>query len=991
MLYFAALQSDALINQTVHTAFRCCAARLRNSRFLLLPFALLLLQQAQAQYWQQRVDYQLEATLNDTSRTLDGFATITYYNNSPDTLRYIPFHLWPNAYKNDQTALSEQLLRMGQNAFYFADKEQRGYINRLDFKVNGARVQVEAHPQYIDVVSLLLEAPLPPGGNIRITTPFFVKLPFNFSRGGYDGNSFQLTQWYPKPAVYDHKGWHPMPYLHQGEFYSNFGNFDVRITLPAKYKVAATGLLQETVLTKQEGASAPIPVAKTKKAVTPVRKPVSKAKPVTAKSKIAFTDTLPTGLQTLRYTQDSVHDFALFAAPNYIVQKDTCRLPSGRVILVQSLYTAAQQKVWQQSIAMLKEAVRYRSQLIGEYPFGVVTAVQGPESFGGGMEYPTITVISPQQDPLILAELIGHEVGHNWFQGILASNERAHAWLDEGLNSYYDRRHRREKATGSALNKNVPDLGLLLNRGEELLLLTKVRQKLAQPINTKSDAFSPLNYLLVSYTKTALWLEALEARIGRDRFDKSMQAYYSQWQFKHPYPEDFKKVLEVQTGQDLQSFFAHLDEKKVLNDTAMRGFKVASTLAPKSIAAYLRQPTQTLLLISPALGYNRYDRVMAGALFTNYKIPPSKFQFAVVPLYAFGSKQLNGIGRAGYNWYTDGRIRRTELFINAARFANNSFEQENGVKQVASFLKIAPGIRATFREQSPASTRRTQVHWKSYFFREDAFRFGRDTVIGNGDTSIFTIARTLQESRTLHQLRFTLQDLRELYPYKAEVQVEFGKQFIRPAVTAQYFLNYAGGGGLEARFFGGALLFPKGRTLQREIAADRYGLNMTGPDGYHDYTYNNYFIGRNEFEGFSSQQILMRDGGFKMRTDLLAQPVGRSAKWLMAMNFSSSLPDKINPLSVLPFKIPLRVFADVGTYAEAWNDRQEGSRFLFDAGLQLPLFGDLVQVYLPLLYSAPFRDYQKAYVPKQRMLKTLSFSIQLNQRPLNKVFREVDL
>jgi hypothetical protein len=991
MLYFSPLQSDALINQTRNTAACFSAYRTVLRKLIFLAAFVLLLQGVQAQYWQQRVDYQLEATLNDSSRTLDGFATIIYYNNSPDTLRYIPFHLWPNAYKNDGTALSEQLLRMGQTGFYFAGKEQRGYINRLDFKVNGARVQVEAHPQYIDVVSLLLEAPLPPGGNIRITTPFFVKLPFNFSRGGYDGNSFQLTQWYPKPAVYDGKGWHPMPYLHQGEFYSDFGRFDVRITLPAQYKVAATGLLQEATFTENENIAAVKKAPKNKKSVTPVRKPTKPATPPVAKSLYTKADSTISGMQTLRFVQDSVHDFALFAAPNYIVQKDTCRLPSGRVIVVQSYYTAAQQKVWQSSIAMLKEAVRYRSRLIGEYPFGVVTAVLGPESFGGGMEYPTITVISPQQDPLILAELIGHELGHNWFQGILASNERAHAWLDEGLNSYYDRRHRRERATGSPINKNVPDLGLLLNRGEELLLQTKVRQKLSQPINSKAEDFTPLNYLLVSYTKTALWLESLEARIGRNDFDKAMQAYYNQWKFRHPYPEDFKQVLEDHSGLDLSSFFSHLNEKGVLNDTAMKGFRVASTLAPKSIAAYLRKPTQTLLLVSPALGFNQYDRLMAGALFTNYKIPPSGFQFVAVPLYAFGSKQINGIGRAGYNWYTGGPIRRTELFVNAARFASNVFEQENGNQQVASFFKLAPGIRATFREQHPASTRRTSVHWKSYFIREGAFRFGTDTLVQNGDTSTITTARTVQENRTLHQLRFTLQDLRELYPYKAEFQIEAGKQFIRPALSAHYFLNYGGGGGLDARFFGGVLLFTNGRTLQKEFAADRYQLNMTGPDGYHDYTYSNYFIGRNEFEGFSSQQILMRDGGFKMRTDLLAQPVGRSAKWLMALNFSSSLPDKINPLSVLPFKIPLRLFADVGTYAEAWNDRQEGSRFLFDAGLQLPLFGELVQVYLPLLYSAPFRDYQKSYLTEKRFLKTLSFSIQLNQRPLNKIFREVDL
>src|SRR5206468_10858015 len=114
----------------------------------------------------------------------------------------------------------------------------------LDFKVNGIRSTIVDHPKYIDIIKLILPTPLLPGSKITITTPFHEKLPFNFSRGGYDKKTFQATQWYPKPAVYDRKGWHEMPYLHQGEFYSEFGSYTVRITLPQDYIVAATGVLK---------------------------------------------------------------------------------------------------------------------------------------------------------------------------------------------------------------------------------------------------------------------------------------------------------------------------------------------------------------------------------------------------------------------------------------------------------------------------------------------------------------------------------------------------------------------------------------------------------------------------------------------------------------------------------------------------------------------------------------------------------------------------
>ena len=220
---------------------------MRNFLLLLLSFIILTRVSSQTQpYWQQQANYSLRVQLDDILNSIDGYEQIVYTNNSPDTLHFIWFHLWPNAYKDDKTAFSEQMLRNGRTDFYFANDEDRGYISNLSFKVNDVKADTQQHPQYIDIVKVLLPQPLPPGQSATITTPFHVKLPFNYSRGGHVGQSYQLTQWYPKPAVYDSKGWHPIPYLDQGEFYSEFGNFDVQITLPQNYIVAASGQLQDT-------------------------------------------------------------------------------------------------------------------------------------------------------------------------------------------------------------------------------------------------------------------------------------------------------------------------------------------------------------------------------------------------------------------------------------------------------------------------------------------------------------------------------------------------------------------------------------------------------------------------------------------------------------------------------------------------------------------------------------------------------------------------
>jgi len=194
----------------------------RNLILILLFLSLFVRSYSQKQpYWQQQANYSIQVQLDDILNSIDGYEKIVYTNNSPDTLHFIWFNIWPNAYKDDKTAFSEQLLRNGRTDFYFTNEENRGYISHLSFKVNNIQADTEQHPQYIDVVKVKLPEPLLPGQSATITTPFHVKLPYNFSRGGHVGQSYQATQWYPKPAVYDSKGWHPMPYLDQGEFIVN--------------------------------------------------------------------------------------------------------------------------------------------------------------------------------------------------------------------------------------------------------------------------------------------------------------------------------------------------------------------------------------------------------------------------------------------------------------------------------------------------------------------------------------------------------------------------------------------------------------------------------------------------------------------------------------------------------------------------------------------------------------------------------------------------
>jgi hypothetical protein len=166
---------------------------------------------------------------------------------------------------------------------------------------------------------------------------------------------------------------------------------------------------------------------------------------------------------------------------------------------------------------------------------------------------------------------------------------------------------------------------------------------------------------------------------------------------------------------------------------------------------------------------------------------------------------------------------------------------------------------------------------------------------------------------------------------------------------------------------------------------------MTGPNGAEDHTYSDYFMGRNKFDGFPSQQIMMRDGGFKIRTDLYSDKVGKTDDWLAAINLSTTIPSRINPLSLLPVKIPLKLFLDIGTYGDAWDKDASVDRFIFDAGLQLSLFANTVNIYVPIIYSSIYKDYIQSVLEKEgRFWKTISFSIDISNFNIRKINRELD-
>ncbi len=709
---------------------------IRNLALITLGFILSFTASAQLPegYFQQEVAYTIDVSLDDTLHLLSGACDIEYVNNSPDALSEIYLHLWPNAFRNRSTAFAQQMLENNDREFYFADKQKLGGYKDIDIKINESATEWNYHEGNFDIVLIKLVSPLQPGGKLTINTGFEMKIPDSFSRLGHVGQSYQMTQWYPKPAVYDLDGWHPMPYLDQGEFYSEFGSFDVSITLPDNYVVGATGVLQ----TETEKDFLEKKIIETRAKI--------KKKEFTNKEAV-FPPSSTKG-KTIRYTAENVHDFAWFADKRFYVNRDQVEV-GGKKVDTYVMFTDKESNLWTDAINYVNRSVLFYSEQVGDYPYPQATAVQSALSAGAGMEYPMITVIGLSGSRKALDEVITHEVGHNWFYGILATNERDHAWMDEGFNTFYEGRYMKKnyEKTSSYLGMDriagVPD-----NEANQLTFLLPMRRHTDQPIDTKSQDLRLLNYWTNSYDKPAFLLRYLEAYLGTEVFDATMHKYYEVWKFKHPRPQDVKRLFETETGKDLSWFFGDLigttkrldyavkslkevdgkyeltvvnkgaiqapfpvqsiTEEKIQETMWFEGFEGEKTLTipasgfdrlaidyakqstdinkrNNSVSAKggkmeplqfkflggVEDPDRTTIYYTPIIAANAYDGFMVGLGLYNTALPSKRFEWAIAPMFATKSKDLAGIGNLKFHSYPSGGIQRITVGLGYKRFHHN--------------------------------------------------------------------------------------------------------------------------------------------------------------------------------------------------------------------------------------------------------------------------------------------------------------------------------
>lgn len=492
-------------------------------------------------FWQNRADYALKASIDPASHTLSGEATITYSNHSPDALDVLWLQLDQNIYRADSRAASTRTARPGRTSpgsdgmtIASVEVEQGGKRVPVRYLVDDTRMRVDLPSDLAARTGVLklhiayrYVVPGEWGGRTAVTPT-------------KNGDIFEIAQWYPRMAVYDDlRGWDTQPYL-GSEFYLEYGDFDYAVTVPWNYIVAGSGALTnaDEVLTatqrarlKQAQASDKTVMIRTPEEVTdPASRPVR------------------SGTQTWRFHMDHTRDVAFAASPAFVWDAARINLPAGKQALAMSVYPVEGAANWVRSTEYVKGAIEHFSDKWYAYPWPVAVNLGG---HGAGMEYPGIVFDGYEDKDDKLFWITAHELGHGWFPMIVGSNERRHAFMDEGFNTFIDVYASDAFNHGEYAPKRdgeyAPKGG---NPVDEILPV--LADKDAPTLMDLADATSEKYRHPVTYFKGALGLVLLREQIlGPARFDPAFRKYIATWAYKHPSPSDFFRFMESEAGEDL--------------------------------------------------------------------------------------------------------------------------------------------------------------------------------------------------------------------------------------------------------------------------------------------------------------------------------------------------------------------------------------------------------------------------------------------------------
>ncbi len=485
---------------------------------IISPFANFTLAQS-SDRWQQKISYEMEIDFDVNSNQYAGKQLLEYTNNSPDEIKRVFYHLYFNAFQpgsmmdirnrnlpDADSRVSDRISKLKENEIGFQK------INSL--KQDGKEVKYEVVGTILEVE---LAKSLKPGKSTKLEMDFLAQVPIQIRRSGRDnkeGIQFSMTQWYPKLCEYDYQGWHANPYVGR-EFHGVWGDFDVKISIDDKYTIGGTGYLQNP---KEIGHGY---------------------------AGVEQKKTSASGKHTWHFNAPNVHDFAWAADAEYTHTK--LDRDDGTTLHFIYQENDKTKENWEKLPNIMNIALDHINEKYGKYPYDQYTIIQGGD---GGMEYAMATLITGERS---LGSLVGvsvHELFHSWYQMILGTNESLYPWMDEGFTSYGTNETmawlRAQGLLGEkSITKNPQERSY---KGYFNLVASGVEE----PMSTHSDHYDTnFAYGQAAYSKGAVYLNQISYIVGKENFEKGMLNYFDEWKFKHPNPNDFIRIMEKQSGLEL--------------------------------------------------------------------------------------------------------------------------------------------------------------------------------------------------------------------------------------------------------------------------------------------------------------------------------------------------------------------------------------------------------------------------------------------------------
>ena len=465
-------------------------------------------------YWQQEVHYQMDIDFNTKNHQFDGLQELTYINHSPDTLNKVFYHLYFNAFQpgsmmdvRSRTILDPDR-RVGDRISKL-DKNEIGIQQIQSLKQNGTELDFEHDGTILDVS---LNEKILPGDTVIFSMKFITQVPLQIRRSGRmnkEGIDYSMSQWYPKLCEYDKAGWHANPYVGR-EFYGIWGSFDVRIQMDPKYVIAATGILQNPDEIGHGYSNVILP---------------------------------PTNKLNWHFKAENVHDFVWAADPDYtheiVINEEG---PDFHLFYQKGEKT----KHWEDLSEYMIKTFKYADEYFGKYPYPHYSIIQGGD---GGMEYPMATLITGHRSLKSLVGVSVHEAMHSWYQGLLATNESLFSWMDEGFTSYASNRIEKELFPEDFENEHDGSY-----KGYKRIATSEYEE----PLCTHADHFDTnWAYGTASYSKGVVILDQLSHIVGQKVIEQSLKRYFDEWAYKHPNASDFKRIVEKESGIELDWYFEY--------------------------------------------------------------------------------------------------------------------------------------------------------------------------------------------------------------------------------------------------------------------------------------------------------------------------------------------------------------------------------------------------------------------------------------------------